>query len=103
MTPKNLLRGKYPLFSQLDNRGSDDSAATGRRKRLPLLYGLTVTVAAFEVTPLAVAVTVAVPTATAVTSPVEEMVATELGVHVQVALAETLAVEPFEKVAVAVN
>jgi hypothetical protein len=52
--------------------------------------------AAFEVIPPAVAVTVAVPTETAVTSPVDEMVATELGVHVQVAVAETLAIEPFE-------
>ncbi len=59
-------------------------------------HWLTVTVAEFDVTPLAVAVTVAFPTETAVTSPVEEMVATELGVHVQVEVLVTLAMEPPE-------
>ena len=56
-----------------------------------------------EVIPPEVAVTVAVPTATALANPVDEMVATELGVEVQVAMAVTLAVEPSWYVAVAVN
>jgi hypothetical protein len=64
----------------------------------PRLYGLTVTVALTEVTPPEVAVMVAFPVVTAVTSPllgeVFEMVATELGTDVQVAMPVTLAVEP---------
>lgn len=55
-----------------------------------------------EVTPPEVAAMVAVPTATALANPVDEMVATELGVEVQVAMAVTSAVEPSEYVAVAV-
>jgi hypothetical protein len=64
---------------------------------------VTVRVAKLEVTPPEAAATVAVPTATAVATPVDEMVATELGVEVQVAMAVTLAVEPSWYVAVAVN
>ena len=60
-------------------------------------------VAPFEVTPPEVAVTLAVPTAWAVASPVEEILATELGVEVQVAMDVTSAVEPSLYVAVAVN
>lgn len=66
-------------------------------------YLPTVRVAPLEVTPPEVAVTVEVPTATAVATPVDEMVATELGVEVQVAMAVTSAVEPSRYVAVAVN
>jgi hypothetical protein len=63
--------------------------------RIPTnLYWATVTVAVFEVTPPEVAETVAVPTVTAVASPVAEMLATELGTDVQVATAVTSAVEP---------
>ena len=63
-----------------------------RRTRLGL-YGPTVTVAEFEVTPPEVAVMVAVPTATAVASPVDEMLTVVLGTDVQVAMVVTLAVE----------
>ena len=63
-----------------------------RRTRLGL-YGPTVTVAEFEVTPPDVAVMVAVPTATAVASPVDEMLTVVLGTDVQVAMVVTLAVE----------
>ena len=45
---------------------------------------------------------VVVPTATAVATPMDEMVATELGVEVQVAMVVTLAIEPSWYVAVAV-
>ena len=83
-----------PLRVQRIPGEADDYAVGIRCKRVPLPYGPTVTVTEFEVTPPAVAVTVAFPTETAVTTPAEEMVATELGVHVQVALFETLAVEP---------
>jgi hypothetical protein len=59
---------------------------------------VTVTVAELEVTPPEVAVIVALPTPTAVTSPlvgdVFDTVATELRTDVQVALAVTLAVVP---------
>ena len=96
VTPKGLPEEDIPSCFNRIHTSFEDSAASWRRKRWPRLYWLTVTVAAFEVTPLAVAVTLAVPTATAVTSPVGSMVATELGVHVQVALFETLAVLPFE-------
>jgi len=59
----------------------------------PRLYGVTVIVAEFDVTPPEVAVTLAVPTMAAVASPVDEMLATELGVDVQV---ETLVTSPIE-------
>ena len=52
------------------------------------------TVAVFEVTPPEVAVMLALPTATAVTRPVDEIVAVELGTEVQVAMFVTLAVVP---------
>jgi len=52
-----------------------------------------VIVALFEVTP-EVAVTVAVPTVKAVASPVDEMLATELGSDVQVAIFVTSPVVP---------
>jgi len=55
------------------------------------------------VTPPEVAMTVAVPAATAVASPVEEMLATELGTDVHVEMPVTSAVEPSLYVAVAVN
>lgn len=53
---------------------------------------MTVIVAAFEVTPPEVAVTEEVPTDTAVASPAVEMLATEVGVDVQVAMLVTLAI-----------
>jgi len=62
-----------------------------------------VTVTELEVTPCAVAVTVAVPIATAVATPVEEMVATELGMAFHVELAVTSPIVPSLYVAVAVN
>lgn len=55
---------------------------------------MTVIVAEFDVTPPEVAVTLAVPTVTAVASPVDEMLATELGVDVHVETLETLPIEP---------
>jgi len=55
-----------------------------------------------EVTPPTEAEMVVVPTATAVATPMDEMVATELGVEVQVAMVVTLAIEPSWYVAVAV-
>ena len=66
-------------------------------------YWVTVMVAPFDVIPDVVAVTVAVPTATAVASPVVDIVATELGVAFQVEVAVTSAVVPSLYVAVAVN
>jgi len=53
---------------------------------------MTVMVAAFEVTPPEVAVTEEVPTDAAVASPVVEMLATEVGVDVQVAILVTSAI-----------
>ena len=53
-----------------------------------------VIVALFDVTPPEVAVIVAVPIASAVASPLDEMLAAELGTDVQVAMVVTLAVEP---------
>jgi hypothetical protein len=53
---------------------------------------MTVIVAAFEVTPPEVAVTEEVPTDAAVASPVVEMLATEVGVDVQVAILVTSAI-----------
>ena len=47
-----------------------------------------------EVTPPDVAVTVEVPTVSAVANPVDEMLATELGTDVQVEMVVTSAVEP---------
>lgn len=59
------------------------------------LYWITVTVAAPEVTPLAVAVMLAVPTCTAVANPPGEvMVATLVSEEVQVQLFVTLPIEP---------
>jgi len=68
-------------------------------------YCTIVTVAELEVTPPAVAVTVAVPTLSAVQTPDEVMVAAPLGVPMafQVAVLVTLPVEPFWYVAGAVN
>ena len=60
----------------------------------PIPYWTTVTVAVFEVTPPDVAVMFAFPIATAVTKPVAEMVAVELGTDVHVAMVVTFAVEP---------
>ena len=57
-------------------------------------YWATVIVALFEVTPPDVAVTVEVPTVAAVASPVDEMLATELGTDVHVEMVVTSAVEP---------
>jgi len=57
-------------------------------------YWITVIVAAFEVAPPLVAVTLEVPIATAVANPVEDMLATELGLEVQVEVAVTSPVEP---------
>jgi hypothetical protein len=66
-------------------------------------YWATVMVALLDVTPPEVAVTLAVPTAVAVASPVEVMLATVLGVAVQVDTLVTSPVEPSLYVAVAVN
>ena len=57
-------------------------------------YWITVTVAAFEVTPPLLAVTVEVPIATAVANPVEDMLAAELGLEVHVEVAVTSPIEP---------
>ena len=96
MTPKGSSPEEdIPFFTKGIQAELTIPRPEGRLAVFGLSYGLTVTVAAFEVTPPAVAVTVAVPTETAVTSPAEDMAATELGVHVQVALPETLAMEPF--------
>ena len=57
-------------------------------------YCATVMVALLEVTPPDVAVTVEVPTVSAVANPVDEMLATELGTDVQVEMVVTSAVEP---------
>src|SRR5271165_3588457 len=57
-------------------------------------YWTTVTVAVLEVTPLLVAVMVEVPIASAVASPVEDMLATELGLEVHVEVAVTSPIEP---------
>ena len=61
---------------------------------MAIRYWITVIVAAFDVTPPEVAVTVAVPIVVAVANPVEEMLATVLGTEVQVATAVTSPVEP---------
>ena len=58
------------------------------------IYWETVIVAPFEVIPPEEAVIVAVPTVTAVASPVDEMLTTELGSDVHVQMAVISAVEP---------
>jgi hypothetical protein len=58
------------------------------------IYWETVIVAPFEVIPPEEAVIVAVPTATAVASPVVEMLTTELGSDVHVEMAVISAVDP---------
>ena len=66
-------------------------------------YWVTVIVAEFDVTPLFVAVTVDVPTVSAVANPVEDIEATALGRAFQVEVAVTSPVVPSLYVAVAVN
>jgi hypothetical protein len=88
------VRRECGLSRQSDKNGDRSFSCDRGRKRLARNYWATVMVAPFEVTPPLEALMVAVPTVTAVASPVVEMVATELGSDVQVEMAVTSAVEP---------
>jgi hypothetical protein len=75
-------------------RGEPNEPILATTAPIPGAYWTTVTVAVFEVTPPDVAVMLAFPIATAVTKPVDETVAVEVGTDVHVAIVVTFAVEP---------